>query len=53
MLELCHLDLEGRHHSGIDDVKNITRIVDFLVTKENFKFDERMILYTFKIWLSL
>ena len=25
MLELCGLELEGRHHSGIDDCKNIAR----------------------------
>lgn len=49
MLEMCKLDLLGRHHSGIDDVKNITRVVDFLIRQENFRFDERMILYTFKI----
>ncbi|KAG8876632.1 ERI1 exoribonuclease 3 [Tulasnella sp. 332] len=27
MLEQLHLDLQGRHHSGIDDCKNIVRIV--------------------------
>ena len=27
MLELCGLELEGRHHSGIDDCKNLARIV--------------------------
>ena len=26
MLELCGLELEGKHHSGIDDAKNIARI---------------------------
>jgi ERI1 exoribonuclease 3 len=27
MLKKCNLELEGRHHSGIDDCKNILRIV--------------------------
>ena len=27
MLELCGLELEGRHHSGIDDSRNLARIV--------------------------
>jgi inhibitor of KinA sporulation pathway (predicted exonuclease) len=27
MLELCGLELEGKHHSGIDDAKNIARVV--------------------------
>ena len=27
MLELLELELEGRHHSGIDDCKNLTRVV--------------------------
>lgn len=26
MLELCGLELQGRHHSGIDDAKNIARV---------------------------
>ena len=34
MLELCGLDLIGRHHSGIDDVKNITRIVHYLINEK-------------------
>ncbi|CAD8057672.1 unnamed protein product [Paramecium primaurelia] len=49
MLKLCGLDLLGRHHSGIDDVKNITRIVHYLINEKNFQFDERMVSYTFKI----
>lgn len=28
MLKMMKLDLEGRHHSGIDDCKNIARIVE-------------------------
>ena len=27
MLDLCGLKLEGKHHSGIDDAKNLARIV--------------------------
>ena len=27
MLELCDLKLEGRHHSGIDDSRNIAACV--------------------------
>jgi inhibitor of KinA sporulation pathway (predicted exonuclease) len=27
MLDMCGLKLEGRHHSGIDDAKNIAAIV--------------------------
>lgn len=26
MLELAGLELEGRHHSGIDDAKNLARV---------------------------
>jgi inhibitor of KinA sporulation pathway (predicted exonuclease) len=31
MLELAKLSLEGHHHSGIDDCKNISRIVEHLL----------------------
>lgn len=27
MLKLCELELEGMHHSGIDDARNIARCV--------------------------
>ena len=27
MLNMCKLDLEGRHHSGIDDTKNIAKVL--------------------------
>lgn len=30
MLNILKLGLEGRHHSGIDDCKNIARIVERL-----------------------
>lgn len=43
MLNLCKLKLEGHHHSGIDDVRNLTRVVEFIIKKHNFKFDERMV----------
>lgn len=42
-LNLLNLQLEGRHHSGIDDTKNITRIILELL-KHGFKFTQGMIL---------
>ena len=33
MLDLCGLELEGRHHSGIDDAKNIARVAISLLKK--------------------
>lgn len=27
MLQKCGLELEGRHHSGIDDTRNIARVL--------------------------
>eukprot|EP00299_Pterocystis_sp_00344_P010823 c4940_g1_i1.p1 GENE.c4940_g1_i1~~c4940_g1_i1.p1 ORF type:complete len:241 (+),score=38.25 c4940_g1_i1:109-723(+) len=33
LLEKCGLPLEGRHHSGIDDCRNIARIVSFMISK--------------------
>mmetsp|Transcript_7600 Transcript_7600/g.11283 ORF Transcript_7600/g.11283 Transcript_7600/m.11283 type:complete len:204 (-) Transcript_7600:20-631(-) len=33
MLKECSLELKGRHHSGIDDSRNISQIVDYLLTK--------------------
>ena len=33
MLKYLHLQLKGRHHSGIDDVRNITQIVMRLLAK--------------------
>jgi ERI1 exoribonuclease 3 len=32
MLRHLHLPLEGRHHSGIDDARNITRVVKRMLT---------------------
>jgi inhibitor of KinA sporulation pathway (predicted exonuclease) len=31
MLKQSHLILEGKHHSGIDDTKNIARIAQWLI----------------------
>ena len=33
MLQHLGLTLEGRHHSGIDDVKNITRILQYMMQR--------------------
>ncbi|CAD8057973.1 unnamed protein product [Paramecium sonneborni] len=49
MLEDCGLPLSGKFQNGIENVKNITRIVDHLINNENFRFDERMIIYTYKL----
>jgi inhibitor of KinA sporulation pathway (predicted exonuclease) len=35
MLDICGIKLEGRHHSGIDDAKNIASIVLSCLKKEN------------------
>ena len=29
MLEACKIPLEGRHHSGIDDARNLSKIVQY------------------------
>ena len=39
MLKYFKIKHEGRHHSGIDDVKNIARIVQKLLS-DGAKFDE-------------
>lgn len=33
MLEKCNIQLEGRHHSGIDDTRNIAKIVLFFLNR--------------------
>jgi inhibitor of KinA sporulation pathway (predicted exonuclease) len=33
ILLACGLELEGRHHSGLDDTKNLARCVTFLLEK--------------------
>ena len=42
MLERCDLKLEGRHHSGIDDSKNIAACVIRLL-EEGFEFTQGMV----------
>ena len=37
MLEKCGIKLEGRHHSGIDDARNIASCV-LACMKEGFEF---------------
>jgi ERI1 exoribonuclease 3 len=36
MLDKLGLKLEGRHHSGIDDCRNIVRIAQQLLTKRGW-----------------
>lgn len=31
MLHYCGMEIEGRHHSGIDDVKNICRVLKWMI----------------------
>ena len=38
MLDICGIKLEGRHHSGLDDSKNIAAIVLHCITKLDFEF---------------
>lgn len=38
MLDVLGLKLEGKHHSGIDDVKNICRICIEMIKTFNAKF---------------
>lgn len=42
MLELCGIELEGRHHSGIDDARNIANCV-IKCLKEGFEFTQEMV----------
>jgi len=42
ILEAAGLKLEGNHHSGIDDTKNLSRCVIFLLEKE-FQFTQGMV----------
>jgi len=44
MLKELGLKLEGRHHSGIDDARNITKIVDKLIQK-GFVFNDKYLSY--------
>ncbi len=43
MLKLCGLELEGHHHSGIDDAKNIARCA-IECLKQGFEFKQRHVL---------
>ena len=43
MLELCKLELKGKHHSGIDDSRNIASCVIACLEK-GFQFTQGMIL---------
>ena len=42
MLNLCGLELEGKHHSGIDDARNIARCV-LMCLEEGFEFHQGMV----------
>lgn len=42
MLEALKLPLEGKHHSGIDDARNIAKIVLTLQGK-GFEFNQAMV----------
>ena len=42
MLDVCGLQLEGRHHSGIDDAKNIARVAIKLL-ESGYEFTQGMV----------
>jgi inhibitor of KinA sporulation pathway (predicted exonuclease) len=42
MLKTCGLPLEGRHHSGIDDAKNIANVV-LECLKKGYSFTQGMV----------
>lgn len=42
MLDKLGLELEGRHHSGIDDAKNLTRVVQALL-EQGYTFKQGMV----------
>jgi len=44
MLELCGLELEGRHHSGIDDARNIAKAAEKLISW-GLVFNQAMVKY--------
>jgi inhibitor of KinA sporulation pathway (predicted exonuclease) len=44
MLEACKIPLEGRHHSGIDDARNLTKIVQYALG-HGFEFNQAMVNY--------
>ena len=43
MLDICGIKLQGHHHSGIDDTKNIASIAIHLMEK-GFEFKYHMVL---------
>ena len=43
MLELCKVELQGRHHSGIDDSRNIASCV-LKCLEEGFEFTQGMVM---------
>lgn len=42
MLDTCGIELEGKHHSGIDDAKNISSCVLECLNK-GFEFTQGMV----------
>lgn len=45
MLETCKIPLEGRHHSGIDDCRNIAKLAQ-LFTEKGHVWNDSLVLYT-------
>ena len=45
MLSQCGLELEGRHHSGIDDAKNLARVAINLM-EDGYQFTQGMVKVT-------
>ncbi len=42
MLNALEIPLEGRHHSGIDDSRNLSKVILALLNK-NFEFKQAMV----------
>ena len=43
MLRDLHLELEGRHHSGLDDSKNIAKILKTLALRDPEKLGQGLV----------
>ena len=43
MLKWCGLELVGKHHSGIDDARNISKVVVKML-ELGFEFNQSMVL---------
>ena len=43
MLELCKLPLVGKHHSGIDDSRNIAKCAIACISQPGFEFTQGMV----------